>query len=506
MSKPLPNEEQLIKQLLELSDDPLSFVLFAFPWGQPGPLQDKKPRKWQVRALKKMRDHMRSNRAKSALELSPELFRMARASGRGIGKSAFLAWVALWLFSTVMGSTTIVSANTESQLKDTTFPEIKKWASMSMNSHWFEYQAMSIKPASWLVQLLRQSTQLDESYWYIQARLWSEENPDAFAGPHSQLGMAVLFDEASGISTNIWPVAQGYFTDKTLHRIWIAISNPRNPTGEFFNCFHVNRDQWDRENIDARSVEENDAQIYQDIIDRHGADSDEARVEVYGMFPRHGDKQFIGRGTVEEAIERAIERDAGAPLLMGVDPARFGDDAAEIVFRQGRDWTVHEGISLPKGSIVQLANVIAREIEDRNPDAVFIEGDGVGGGLIDILKDRRYKIIEVSMGGKPDDKDDYADHRTECWDRMKDALPYSSISRDSELHDDLSGPTYDYSNNGKLKLESTRDMKKRGLASPNKASAFAVTFARPVARRDRPASRAHSRRQFAEGVDYAVLG
>ena len=505
MSKPLPNEELLIRKVLEYADDPLGFVLFAFPWGEPGPLQFKKPRKWQVRALKRMRDHLRANRQKDLLDLSPELFRLARASGRGIGKSAILAWVGLWMFTTVFGSTTIVSANTEGQLKDTTFPEIKKWASMSMMSHWFDYQAMSIKPASWLVTLLKETTRLDDSYWYIQARLWSEENPDAYAGPHSQLGMAVLFDEASGISANIWPVAQGYFTDKTLHRIWVAISNTRNPTGEFFNCFHVNRGQWDIENIDARTVEENDAQIYEDIIARHGPDSDEARVEVYGQFPRQGDKQFIGRGLIEEATGREIEIDVGAPLLMGVDPARFGDDSAGIRFRQGRNWDI-PGRSVPKSDIITLANVIAGEISERNPDAVFIEGDGVGGGLIDVLRDRGFRINEVSMGGRADDSDAYADHRTECWDRMKEALPHTRIANDSILWDDLAGPMYDFTQSGKLKLESVRDMKKRGLASPNNASAFAVTFSRPIARRDRPASRSGNRRAFAEGVNYSVLG
>ena len=30
-----PDEQQLIIKMLEYEDDPLNFVLFAFPWGQP---------------------------------------------------------------------------------------------------------------------------------------------------------------------------------------------------------------------------------------------------------------------------------------------------------------------------------------------------------------------------------------------------------------------------------------------------------------------------------------
>ena len=253
--KPHADEQQLVHTILGFADDPLGFVMYAFPWG---------------------------DRNRELQGLKPELFKIARASGRGIGKSAFLAWIALWLFSTMPSSTVIVSANTEQQLKSTTFPEIRKWATMSIHSRWFEHNAMSLQPADWLVSTLKKTTKYDSAYWYIQARLWSEEAPDAYAGVHSQMGMAVLFDEASGIPSVIWPVAQGYFTDATTHRFWVVISNPRNPSGQFFECFHGNRDQWDHANIDGRSVEENDHGLYTSIISQYGEDSDQARVEVYG--------------------------------------------------------------------------------------------------------------------------------------------------------------------------------------------------------------------------------
>ena len=253
---PHPDEQQLILKILDFRDDPLGFVLFAFPWGNLGsPLERfTGPRQWQLETLIQMRDHIANNHNRARQQLEPELMRIARASGRGIGKSAFLAWIALWLFSTNPASTVIVSANTEQQLNTTTFPEIRKWATMAINNRWFEHFAMSLKPQAWLSENMRETTGFDDAYWYIQAKLWSEESPDAFAGPHSQVAMAVLFDEASGIPSNIWPVAGGYFTDKTTHRFWVAISNPRNPTGAFFECFNRSRNLWHHANIDARTV------------------------------------------------------------------------------------------------------------------------------------------------------------------------------------------------------------------------------------------------------------
>ena len=505
--QPSTQEQQIILQMLEFADDPEAFVMFAFPWGKPNsPLEHfAGPRTWQLKALRKMRAHILENHRKTSLGIDPELLQLARASGRGIGKSAFLAWVALWLFSCVPASTVIVSANTEQQLKSTTFPEIRKWATMAIHSRWFEHNAMSLRPAEWLIDSMKRTTEYDDAYWYIQARLWSEEAPDAFAGVHSQRGMAVLFDEASGIASCIWPVTQGYFTDKTVHRFWIAISNPRNPSGEFFECFHGNRVAWDHENIDARTVVENDQSLYNNIIRQYGDDSDQARVEVYGQFPRQGDYQFIGRGEVEDASNREVFDDIGAPLLMGVDPARFGNDQAVIAFRQGRD---ARGVSFEKYkkcSVVELAEHCARAIDKYKPDACFVEGDGVGGGVADILKASGDNIVEVKVGGGAQDKEMYANHRVELWGRMRDWLGTAAIPDDKELMEDLCAPLYEYSLKGQLKLEPKDKMKKRGYASPDSGDALAMTFSRTISRKDSNLTKRRNRGRVASGLDYPIL-
>ena len=509
-TQPLPEEQQLISQILSFLDDPLAFVLFAFPWGVEGsPLENTKgPRDWQIDALTRMRDHIRRNNLRMTHGKDPELMQMARASGRGIGKSAFLAWVALWLFSTKPASTVIVSANTKDQLTDRTFPEIRKWATMSIHNRWFEHFSTSIKPQPWLVESMKRTTQFDDAYWYIQAQLWSEEVPDAFAGAHSQVGMAVLFDEASGIPGCIWPVAKGYFTDKTPLRFFIVISNPRNPSGEFFECFHAARAQWDHAMIDGRSVKENDAKVYQEIIDRYGVDSDEARVEVYGQFPRQGDENFISRGEVDDAVAREVTPDPGSPLLMGVDPARMGQDKAVIWFRKGRDARSIPPISYAKCSTQELASYCAGAIEKYHPEHVFIEGDGIGGPVIEALRLMGYRVLEVLVGKKAQDNKRYYLHRTEVWGRMKEWIPSASLPKHDDLITDLCGMRYRHiETTGQIALWPKEKMKKEGFASPDFADALAVTFSRPVSRSDTPTSKRRARRnnRIATNVDIDVF-
>lgn len=500
-----PKQEQELMSMLwdhRLADDPLAFVLAVFPWGKVGtPLERfKGPRKWQVEVLKQMGDHIRKNKRAT----NPEVFRLAVSSGRGIGKSALVAWAVYWMMSTRLGSATIVTANTEQQLKSRTWAELGKWHAMSLNEHWFERTALSLRPLPWFEAMLKEQLQLDTGYYYAQAQLWSEENPDAFAGAHNMAGIMLIMDESSGIPENIWKVSEGFFTEPICDRYWLTFSNPRTNTGAFFECFHKNRTFWNTRMIDSRSVEGTDIAIYNKIIEQYGEDSDVARVEVKGEFPSQGDKQFIGRGLVDEAMGRVLVPDRTAPLVMGVDVARSGDDESVICLRQGRDARSLPWLTYKRADTVELAGYVMEAAQRWNPDAIFIDGGGSGGGVVDILKSYKYRVIEVQFGSNATDKAQFRRKREEMWSRMRDWLRTGCVSQERRLLDDLTGVQYGYTGTGQLALETKDEMKRRGLGSPDYADALAMTFYQNVARSD---MRINQRRRIrvAKGVDYNVI-
>jgi hypothetical protein len=515
-SKPIYNakDEQALMTFLwspEIADDPYAFVMAAFPWGKKGtPLEDQDgPRAWQTYWLKRITKHLKDADYAKAKREPFSMLRGAVASGRGIGKSALVSWLVLWMLTTRLGATTIVTANNEQQLKSRTWAEVGKWATLAINSHWFEKGAMYLKPAPWYDELLKKQLKIDTGYMYAQAQLWSEESPDAFAGIHNTKGVLLIFDEASGIPPPIYTVSEGFFTEKTVDRYWFCFSNPRRNSGPFFELFHKMRDTWECQNIDARTVEANDAAVYDSIIRKYGADSDEARVEVYGKFPKQGDKQFINREVIDLAATRELAaEDRGAPLIMGCDIARFGDDECVVRWRQGRDARSRPAIRWKSMDLVYSANRIAELIDETKPDSVAIDGGGVGGGVVDILKDRGYRVVEVQFGSKADD-DRYGNKRTEIWGRMRDWLGEGCIADDGRLADDLSAPEYGFASatSDKLMLESKEKMKSRGYHSPDDADALALTFAVRVSRTDTRTSRSGGRRtRVADGMDYSVLG
>ena len=543
-----PADEQLLMSRLwsaRLKDDPEAFVMYVFPWGQRHtPLENKRgPRKWQREVLRKIREHIQANHKKreEAQGLTPasagasagslngsgdvmsrrdplyEVLRMAIASGRGIGKSALVSWLVLWMVSTRIGSTTIVSANSEAQLRSVTWGEMTKWFAMALNSHWWEMSATRVAPAKWLSDLVEEDLSKGTRYWGVEGRLWSEENPDAYAGLHNDDGVLLIFDEASGIPDAIWDVSQGFFTENTPHRFWCAFSNPRRNSGYFFECFNAKRAFWETMSIDARTVEETDKRVYEQIIEEYGEDSIQARVEVYGEFPVEGDEQFISPRLVDEAMGRdrtgsdrvstehpigaggdsfnngadpfrvsadpfRVGADPDAPIVIGVDPARGGADSTVVVVRQGR---VVLSVRRYKGhdTMETVGNVI-EAIEEWRPALVVIDEGGLGYGVLDRLTEQRYKVRGVNFGWKSKNPVMWGNKRAEMWGAMREWLKTGSLPVDRALKADLTGPRTKPDSSGTIFLESKKDMKARGLASPDAADALAVTFAYPVAHRE----------------------
>ena len=463
-----------------IKDNPLAFVMYAFPWREKGtPLEHfDGPRKWQREVLVQITEHIRRNNGK----IDFDTLRLAVSSGRGIGKSALVSWITIWMLTTRIGSTTIISANSENQLRSVTWAEITKWLAMSINSHWFEVSATRVMPAKWLTELVERDLRKGTRYWGVEGRLWSAENPDAYAGVHNFDGVLVIFDEASGIDDAIWAVTSGFFTENTPNRFWCCFSNPRRNSGYFYECFNSKRDFWTTKVVDARTVENTDKATYEQIIAEYGPDSAQAYVEVYGQFPDASDDQFIGLQIVEDAMARERYKDDSAPIIVGVDPARFGADSTVIAVRQGRDIVA---IKRYRGDdTMTVVGHVIEAIEEYKPALVVIDEGGLGAGIVDRLKEQRYKVKGVNFGSKAKNPIMYGNMRAQMWGDMREWLKTASIINDRFLKTDLISPMMKPDSKGTIFLESKKDMKARGLASPDAADAIAVTFAFPVAHRE----------------------
>ena len=478
-------EEELMTDVwsLNIKDDPLNFVRYIFPWNQEGtPLADfSGPRRWQEKILRDIGNHIRKN---ETMDL-PEMYRLAVASGRGIGKSALVAWLILWMLSTRLGSTIIVTANTEQQLRSRTWAELGKWLTLAINGHWFVKTATSLKPQQWYEELLISDLKIDTGYYYAQAQLWSEENPDAFAGVHSSAGVCLIMDEASGIPSPIYSVSEGFFTEPTKNRFWFSFSNPRRNSGPFYDSFHSKRSFWNTEQIDSRDVEETDKQLFQRMLEQYGEDSTVARVEVLGQFPNVDDDTVIPIELARAAVDRDVSLTASEPIIYGVDVARYGIDQSALCIRQGN--TVFEIKTFKSMDLMQLCgaikNIYDSATEINKPSEILVDVIGLGSGVVDRLAEQGLPVRGINVAESPASKKNYLNLRAELWFSIKDWLTRRDcrLPNDDELIAELVSPMYSYTSSGKIKIEAKEAMKKRGIKSPDKADALALTMASSAA-------------------------
>jgi hypothetical protein len=470
-----PIERELARELAKRSSDPLAFVIFAFPWGVAGTELEFEagPDEWQREVLADVRDGLSPHQA----------IREAVASGHGIGKSALVAWLILWALCTATDARGVVTANTEAQLRTKTWAELAKWYRRLICKHWFQFDATAI----YAKDPERAKT------WRIDMAPWSERNTEAFAGLHNQgRRILVIYDEASAIPDVIWETTEGALTDRDTEILWFAFGNPTRNTGRFRECFGRFRHIWKTRQIDSRNTRITNKDQLAEWVRDYGEDSDFVRVRVRGVFPRAGSMQFIGADVVDDAV--SSERDAYVGLYdavaMGVDVARFGDDQSVIRIRRGRDARSIKPIKLRGVDTMTLAARIVDEAHQYAVDAIFVDGGGVGGGVVDRLRMLRMPVHEVQFGSKADRAVNnegiiYANKRAEMWGAMRDWLKTGMIDGDPELRSDLTGIEYGYvarEGQDAIILEKKEDMKKRGLASPDNADALALTFAYPIER------------------------
>lgn len=183
------------------------------------------------------------------------------------------------------------------------------------------------------------------------------------------------------------------------------------------------------------------------------------------------------------------------PMVLGVDPARYGDDRFSVAFRRGR--VVEKIESRTKIDVVAGANWIKQLIDVHNPARVFVDVGGIGGGTVDILKSWGHPyssvVAPVNFGGEPQEPEILLsdgskmpgprNRRAEMWKRSKEWLDDISgvqIPDLDSLQADACAPGYSYDMNQRLLLESKEHMMKRGVRSPDEWDAVALTFAEPV--------------------------
>lgn len=186
---------------------------------------------------------------------------------------------------------------------------------------------------------------------------------------------------------------------------------------------------------------------------------------------------FIAVEVVQKARKTVVE--SNAALVIGIDPARKGDDRTAIIRRKGRKafkLETHYNIDT-----MELAGIVKRIIDKEHPRKVFIDCIGIGAGTVDRLHELGYEdiVVGVNVATRAEEKQKYKNCRAELWDRLREWLIQEmdvEIPDSDELQTDLTVIGYKYDSADRLQIEKTEDLKKRGCLSPDTAVSLTLTF------------------------------
>ena len=361
----------------------------------------------------------------------------ATASGHGVAKSATVAMIILWAFTTFPDTRGVVTANTETQLKTKTWAELGKW----FNLCFFARDHFTLTATAGLFSRDPNRAQTRR----IDMVPWSEKNPQAFAGMHNKgKRLLIIFDEASEIPDIIWETTEGALTDADTEILWLVFGNPTLNTGRFRDCFPGGKfaEYWHHRQIDSRDVRiSNKTYIARLISSYGGLDNDIIRVRVLGQFPLKGLMEFFSATEIDEAMSREPSVNLYDPLALGVDVARFGLNASVIFPRKGRDARTIVRERFQGYSTTQLTDAIFAVNERLHADGIMIDGGGVGGGVVDQVRNRRLFCYEVQFGGKDiifnsvwgSTGERYANNRAAMYGACRAWLKTGALPADPEL-------------------------------------------------------------------------
>ena len=393
-------------------------------------------------------------------------------SGHGVGKSTTASWAMLWFLLTRYPVKVVVTAPTSAQLYDALFAELKRWVKELP------------QPIQELLDVKQERIELKASATeaFISARTSRAEQPEALQGVHSDNVMLVA-DEASGVPEAVFEAAAGSMSGHNA--LTILLGNPVRSSGFFFETHNRLKDEWWTRRVSCLDSTRVSKEYVQDMKSRYGEESNAYRIRVLGEFPRSDDDTIIPMELLESAKHRDTRAYEDAPIVWGLDVARFGSDSSVLCKRQSNVvQTLERWRNL---DLMQLTGAVVAQYEacdhKSRPAEILVDSIGLGAGVVDRLRELKLPCRGINVSESPAMGGTYLNLRAELWHKAKAWLEKRDckIPNNEDLIGELATVRYTFTSNGKIKIESKDDIRRRGLKSPDMADAFVLTFASDAA-------------------------
>lgn len=418
---------------------------------------------------------------------------VAVKSGQGVGKTGVESAVILWYLCTRPNARIVATAPTKQQLQDVLWAEVSKWL----------VNTKLERLITWTKTKIYMNGHGER--WFAVAK--TSNRPENMQGYHEE-NMIFIVDEASGIDDEVMEAVLGTLSGKDNKLLMMG--NPTKVSGIFYDAFHKDRRDYKTHTVDSRNSPRASKENIRRLINRYGEESDVVAVRVKGDFPSGEPNAFISLTEVEKAVSRDLEGyekrrfDAykfytngviqniidipkDAEIRIGVDIARHGDDETVLAPRVGLyslplQTFGKQDLMTTTGRIMLMAKEL-HEIYNRKI-AITLDDTGVGGGVTDRLKEivteenlNWMQVDPVNFAEKGND--DYMGVISLMYGNFKDYIDSIKLPDDNDMIGQLTIRRFDVESKGRIKIESKKEMKRRGHPSPDRAEAVVMSYYKP---------------------------
>ena len=299
---------------------------------------------------------------------------------------------------------------------------------------------------------------------------------------HNSDNVMLVADEASGVPEQVFEAAAGSMSGHNA--VTLLLGNPTRSSGFFYDTHNRLSSEWVTFRVSCVDSPRVSTEYVEEMKSRYGEESNAYRIRVLGEFPRSDDDTIISMELIEAAKNRDVAPTQYAPMIWGLDVARFGSDSSSLTKRKGN--TVTEASRVWRNlDLMQLTGAVVAEYEaqkpEDKPEAIMVDSIGLGAGVVDRLKELGLPAVGINVSESPSfsPNQTYANLKAELWYKCKAWFEKRDcrIPDDPRLIAELATVRYTFSSTGKTRVESKEDIKKRGLKSPDCGDSLILTFA-----------------------------
>lgn len=412
---------------------------------------------WQMLVLQELDDGATKESIRSAV---------------GVGKTALVSWLALHFVLFRDDVKVIVTSPSFNQLQDGIIPEVRKWAGRLPDWLYHQLEFTSEKV----------TRKPEGANNFISFRTARKETPEALQGIHAT-HVLLLVDEASGVHDTVYEAGQG--TMSTPGSIAVLISNPTRVTGLFYQTHRRLKKLWRTHKITSFMSSRVDPAFPKQMEATYGLNSQQYKVRVLGEFPEGNADSVIPRMWVENAVNRDILPTGREIKVWGIDPGRGGDptgfcERAGQGILELKEW-YEENLMQVVGHVKVKWDDLAPSLR---PQTIFVDVIGMGAGIADRLEELELPVVAVNVAEMAAMKDRFVRLRAELWYEGRLFFEKKSCWINNAIPEELrekfieecSETAFKDHSSGKLDVESKKDLKSRGVASPNMCDAFLMTL------------------------------